>query len=293
MSDPRIEERVLDWARSASIEMSPREISEIGEAAKHLAPGTRVAVTWMPRDNDGERIAAARAVRAAGFEPVSHIAARRVPSRQALDDLVKGLRAEADVRSVFVIGGDLKRPAGPYGSAFELLDSGALEGTGVSTVGIASYPEGHPDISNDLLTEAYASKRAYLAKAGFNSFAVTQFSFDADAIAALVRHRATDNDPTPLRVGLAGPASATALIKFAIRCGVATSARALVSRGDAALQLFRQTTPEPIIRELAELPDLGDLPKFELHFFAFGGFASTAAWLSALASGRLASPPGR
>ena len=63
----------------------------------HFAPGTDVTITFLPGDNYRNNVDTAAALRRAGFNPVPHIAAREMASREALDDFLARLRGEADV----------------------------------------------------------------------------------------------------------------------------------------------------------------------------------------------------
>lgn len=283
MPETTISQRVVALAGSASIEMSPREIDDIAAASADLRAGATVTITWMPRDSYEQRVAAACALRRASLEPVPHIAARRIESTRELRPFLARLRDEADVRTVFVIGGDVKRPLGPFASALELIDSGLLQMHGITAVGVAGYPEPHPSIDAAALEAAYDRKRAALATAQLDAFAMTQFSFDAAAIIALLRRRRLSGDTTRMRIGLAGPASLPALMRFAARCGVATSARGFMKNTGSMMKLMGEPSPEPILQALAALPDYDRLQPFGVHVFSFGGFARTAAWLTQLA----------
>jgi methylenetetrahydrofolate reductase (NADPH) len=55
-----------------------------------------------------------------------------------------GTLSAAGVDRLFVIAGDLDKPAGVLNSSLELIESGVLHKHGIVEVGIAGYPEGHP-----------------------------------------------------------------------------------------------------------------------------------------------------
>ncbi len=77
-----------------------------------------------------------------------------------------------------------------------------------------------------------------------------------------------------MRIGLAGPTSLTALLRYAKRCGVNASMRGLAS--GAAASLIGHIGPETIIDELsAESAELGEIA---VHYFSFGGIADTARY---------------
>ena len=68
---------------------------------------------------------AAIRLRAAGLEPVPHIAVRNFASVDALDDFLARLNGEAEVRRVLVIAGD-RAEHGPFRSAADAIDSRAI-----------------------------------------------------------------------------------------------------------------------------------------------------------------------
>jgi methylenetetrahydrofolate reductase (NADPH) len=87
-------------------------------------------------------------------------------------------------------------------------------------------------------------------------------------------------------VGLAGPASLTALLRYAKRCGVSASLRGLMSGAATGLigQVASFAGPDPIIEALVAAGDLGIAP----HYFSFGGAVETARYACEAAEGRIA-----
>ena len=67
------------------------------------------------------------------------------------------------------------------------------------------------------------------------------------------------------------------------RSGVRTSAQALARRSGLMRQMFALTTPDDLVRALAEAAPGDVVP----HFFSFGGVPATARWASAVADGRI------
>src|SRR6478752_10559497 len=94
------------FTRRFSLEATRPTAAEIAALADILPPATPLYLTAVPTQDARELVTAAAAVRKAGLEPVAHIAARRIASADALHDLLAGLRAEADMRQLLVIGGD-------------------------------------------------------------------------------------------------------------------------------------------------------------------------------------------
>src|SRR3984957_20538809 len=71
-----------------------------------LPRGTRVYMSAVPHRLPEESIGAPIRLRAAGLEPVPHVAVRNFGSVDALDDWLARLNGEAEVRRVLVIAGD-------------------------------------------------------------------------------------------------------------------------------------------------------------------------------------------
>ena len=88
----------------------------------------------------------------------------------------------------------------------------------------------------------------------------------------------------PLRIGLVGPTSISALLRYAARCGVRASAQALAHRSGMLRQMFALTVPDDMVRALAEAAP----SHVSAHFFSFGGVGATARWAQAVADGRIA-----
>jgi methylenetetrahydrofolate reductase (NADPH) len=111
---------------------------------------------------------------------------------------------------------------------------------------------------------------------------VSQFSFSAERILGWLKRLRACGIAVPVKVGMAGPAGATALLRYARRCGVNASLRGLMS--GAAAGLIGHAGPDRIIEELAKAGDLGDAAP---HYFSFGGTVETASYACEAAAGRL------
>src|SRR5579863_7687778 len=97
--------RVAALMAGFSIEATRPSDADIG-ALSVLKRGTRVFLSAVPNRPLEESLTAAIRVRAAGFEPVPHVAVRNFTSVAALDDLLARLNGEAAVDSILVIAGD-------------------------------------------------------------------------------------------------------------------------------------------------------------------------------------------
>ena len=273
--------RISAFLAGASLELSSRNPEEIDACAGLLDPGTAVYISFPPGQTYHGTVALAARLARAGFRPVPHVSARRIASREALDDYLARVAGEAGVDSALVIGGDSDRAVGAFDSSFALLETGLFQRHGIVHIGVAGYPEGHPRIAPAALESALAAKTAYARERGLEPCVVTQFCFDADEI---LRWTARIKEQRlPVRVGLAGPASLPRLLRFAAMCGVGASLRALRASPGAITRLMVEAGPEVALRQLARR---SGPPVAGAHFFSFGGLVRTARWLRAVREGR-------
>lgn len=268
-----------DLLRDLSIEITARDHDKIDQLRGRIPAKTPISITFLPGEDFESRVLAACRVREAGFIPIPHISARRLCSADELDSFLAALTAKASVDRLFVVGGDIAEPAGPFADALSVIQSGALARHGIAQVGIAGYPEGHPQIAAATLDRAMFDKLEALDAAGHGSWIATQFGFDADPVLdwlAALRTRTA----VPVRIGVAGPASIKALLRFAARCGVGVSTKVMAKYGLSLTQLLGSAGPGPLIEELAERLRPGMHGDVRLHFYPFGGLEKTADWIA-------------
>ena len=283
-----LRESIMRLVGGASIEASVKNLAEVDTYPAFLPPASTVFLPWLPGLPYTHLVSVAARLRRAGFEPVPHIAARRLPDRASADDLVSRLCGEAGVTQVLVIGGDVDRPAGPFDSAAALLQAGLLQQRGMRRIGVAGYPEGHPRIPDDRLDGVLNQKMQWATQAGLDLYVVSQFCFDGVAIERWLQRLHGAGVTLPVHVGLAGPASMRTLINYGMRCGIGASLRALRSHGVSLTRLAAQSGPESVVWHLAEAQERGALPlPLKLHFFSFGGVEKTARWMRAVSAGRV------
>jgi methylenetetrahydrofolate reductase (NADPH) len=85
----------------------------------------------------------------------------------------------------------------------------------------------------------------------------------------------------PVYVGLAGPANPVALLRYAQRCGVGASLRALQSQGMGAVRLVTHADPSEQLAALARHSRSGSVSQVVgVHLYSFGGVARTARWMN-------------
>ncbi len=267
-------------AHDFSLEATRPTADEVARLADLVPTGTMIYLTAVPGQSAAELTEAATRIRRAGLEPVAHIAARRLAGLDQMHDLLRALRGEADMRRLLVIGGDVDS-AGPLPDALAVIRQGKLRGLGFEEIGIGGYPEPHPRIAPGRLEAALDEKIALAVAQGLRVHIVSQFSFAPDRIQAWLRQLRGCGIAWPVRIGLVGPTSVPALLRFARRCGVNASLRGLVS--GVATSLIGHVGPDRIIEALSAADDLGDIA---LHYFSFGGTVETARYACQAAAGR-------
>jgi methylenetetrahydrofolate reductase (NADPH) len=264
---------VSAFARDFSIEATRPSASEIAQLGEILPLGTSVYVTAIAKAAPDETVTAAAALRRAGLEPVIHIAARRLTSTDMLQDFLRRLTGEAGGARQLVIGGDVDA-AGPYADALALIQKGELRRYGIEEIGIGAYPEGHPRIPTARLEASLDEKIASATAQGLRVNIATQFAFSGEHIIAWLKQLRSSGIKNRVGIGLAGPTSVPALIRFAKRCGVSTSLRGLAS--GMATSLVGNVGPDRIIEMLSGSQH--ELGEAHLHYFSFGGVVQTARY---------------
>jgi methylenetetrahydrofolate reductase (NADPH) len=275
--------QLVALARSASIEMTWHDADQLAGCRSQLAAGTAVFVSHLPAQTWRQTIETCVAVRAHGFEPVPHIPVRRLADVAAFEQLVADLVAQAQVSRVLLIAGDAPQAAGTFSATLDALRSGVLAAHGIDRVFVAGHPEGHPQVAEEELRRAERHKVAFAVAHDLELTFLTQFFFDAEPFLAWARRLRSEGVQARLVAGLAGPARLTTLFKYAVRCGVGPSIRALGSRPRLFGKLAGERDPEPIVRAIALAATRGELGDVGIHFFSFGGLVRTCEWLRALA----------
>ena len=264
-----------------SLEMGAHRPQDASAIAALLPAGTPVYVNHLPRHDLLDTLPTLVAVRDAGLEPIPHIAARRIKGRAELQDFLARAAGEAGVRKALILGGDEPESVGPYPDGASLIREGLLAGAGLREIGLPGYPEGHPRIPSAVLERAFAEKRALAAAQGLGTYVVTQFSFSPARVIEYCAGMARSAPQVPIYVGLAGPTNPVALLRFAQRCGVSASLRALRTQGMDAVRLVTHTDPEQQLSALAHYCAVhADCNVVGIHLFTFGGVTASAAWMN-------------
>jgi methylenetetrahydrofolate reductase (NADPH) len=264
-----------------SLEMGAHRPQDARDIAALLPAGTPVYVNHLPRHKLLDTIPTLVAVRAAGLEPVPHIAARRITDRAELQTFLARATAEAGVRKALILGGDEPEAAGPYTDGAALLKEDLFTGCGLREIGLPGYPEGHPRIPAAVLERAFADKLLLAAKHGLGTYIVTQFSFAPARIIDYCARMARNAPGISIYVGMAGPTNPVALLRYAQRCGVSASLRALRAQGMDAVRLVTHTDPEKQLSALAHYCAVhSECNVVGVHLFTFGGVSASASWMN-------------
>jgi len=274
--------------RAASVEVSSHG-HQLQALQDNFDYGRDVTITFLPGDNYRQNVETACALRRAGYNPVPHIAAREMPSRQALDDFLARARGEADVTRILIIAGDVAAAKGPFRSSLDVCASGLIEARGIASVSIAGHPEGHPFLAPSNAFKGLEAWRDWGRQAGIHVDVVTQFCFESAPILGWINELETRGIGLPVIIGLAGPATPATLMKFALRCGIGNSIRSLRSQIGRFGRLLTDTGPDDVVRGLQSASDSAKASIAGFHLFPFGGLRKSGDWLRSY--GRDPPPP--
>jgi methylenetetrahydrofolate reductase (NADPH) len=279
---PDLTRAAAELVACGSLELGADRAEDARRVAQLLPAGTPVYVNHLPRRDLCAALDTLVAIRRAGLEPVPHMAARRIASRDEARHFIDKAVRRAGITKVLVIAGDMDKPVGPYPDSAALLAEDFLgESGGLTQVGLAGYPEGHPRIPTAVLDAALERKLELAQRHGLGAYLVTQFSFAPNRIVEHCADIARRVPGLPVYVGLAGPTSPAALVRFAQRCGVSASLRALQLEGLKAVRLFTHVDPTEQLMALASRIASGSVRNvMGVHVYSFGGAVRAAEWMN-------------
>lgn len=264
----------------ASIEMSPSQVFKIEDLGLLFPPLTRVYLTDLGIDPVSDIVAAAKRIRDMGYTPVPHIAARRQADRETLEERIRALAGEADVRDLLVIGGGLDRQAGEFSSTMDVLETGLIDKYGITDLGVAGHPEGSPDFTEEVAVQALRFKSDFQNRSDARLRIVTQFGFNGHAFVRWAEGLAVAGIDLPVHLGVAGPTKVSTLIRYAAMCGVGNSLAILKKRGLSLSALALSHSPEETVAPIeAHWRDSPNPVIDQLHVFPFGGVRKASEWL--------------
>ena len=247
--------------------------ASVDEATRHLPHGATVAVSCSPTRGIEATLALSERLAGQGFRPVPHLSARLVGDRGHLTGIVERL-ARAGLREIFVIGGDVPKPAGPFASALDLLQALAAAGHDLERIGVAAYPDGHPLLNEETLVDALRAKQPLA------DYMVTQLCFDPERIASWIARARRRGIHLPVLVGLPGAVQRRKLLRFSLRIGVGDSARLLAKHAGLAARLVQSADyrPDHLLAGLARWVGVPDYQVQVLHLYTFNEVERTEQW---------------
>jgi len=281
-----LNDAITQAGQNWSIEVTPPGAAKIESFAGVLAENTTVNVTFLPGTDPKDTVDVAVRLREDGMNPVPHIAARSLQSRDQLDELVRDMVKRAGVDEVLVIGGGVDNPVGEFSDSMQVLGTGILQKHGIRRIGVSGHPEGSPDISPSELADALSWKNEFARKEGLELYIETQFCFEAEPVIAWEKSIRAAGNSLPIRIGIPGPATIKTLLRFAQISGIGPSMRMITKQARNVSKLLTVQSPHMLIAGLAEaMASDKDSCIQHFHYYPFGGFARTSRWADAVATG--------
>lgn len=281
-------QQIVSFMQGFTIETTPGSAAKIPDYRALLRPGTLIAVTFLPGSDFADTVAVAKRLKAEGFRPAPHFAARSIPSKAAFEDYLVRLQGEVSIDEVVALGGAVPQALGPYESSMQLLETGLFDKHGIKKIGVAGHPEGSPDISDKLIAEALAWKNAFAARTGAELYIATQFCFEAAPIIAWDKAIQAEGNRLPIHIGVPGLATLKTLLGHAKACGIGNSMRLLTKQAKNVAKLLVVNAPDQLVRDLARYKATD--PKCgirKVHMYPLGGMKKSAAWSYAVADGAI------
>ena len=264
---------------TAKYELIP--LDAILAKAEALPEGAAVTVTASPSHGIEATFELAEKLAARGHDVTPHLSAHMIRDREHLQELLDRARA-ASITKAFVVGGDA-RDKGEFHDGVMLLKAIDELGHPFTEIGVPSYPEGHPDIADDVLLAALKEKQKIATSM------TTQMCFNPSALSAWLTRMRAAGVTLPVHLGVPGVAELTKLMAISARIGVADSARYLKKNKSMVGHLMRGGSfgPDAFLEALA--PTLVDrnAQVQALHVFTFNQVANTADWQRRMLNGEL------
>ncbi len=280
-----VAKRMADMIAGWSIEIMPRTAAKVPDFRAILPRGTRVYIAHIEGTPFEDMLATARRVHEEGFDVMPHFAARGIADAATLETMIRRYREEAGVTQALLLGGGNKVPVGAFDGSIGMIETGLFDRHGFTHLHVAGHPEGNVDIDRDGSTgnvdKALAYKQDFASRTDAKMAIVTQFAFDAAAVAAWAERIAARGITLPIHVGVAGPAKLQTLIQFALTCGVGPSVSVLQKRARDVTRLLMPYEPTDVIAGFADYKTQNPRSLIsQLHVFPLGGIKTAAEWMN-------------
>lgn len=278
--------QIQQFMTGFTAETTPRAAEKITDFNEHLRTDTPVYITFLPGTDFNETVNVAKRLRAEGFTPVPHFAARSIRDQATLEDYIKQVVGEADVDWVLCIAGAVDKPIGEFSDTTQLLQTGLFEKHGINKIAVAGHPEGSPDMSDRSIHEALMWKNRYSQETGTHMYLVTQFAFESAPLIAWDKKLQAIGNKLPIHIGIPGLATLKSLLMHAKACGVGASMRVLTRQARNVTKLLVVNTPDKLVRELTDYRFNDSDSGIEgVHMYPLGGLRRSAEWSYAVTDG--------
>ena len=266
-----VAKRIRQDLQKSYMEIIP--VPGIEDKLDSLPSDMYLAVTCSPTKGVDETLELSEKLIERGFKVTPHIASKCVSGEKHLEAIIKKLD-ELGIESIFVPGGDRPEPMGDFNNALDLLKALKKLGHNLNKIGMAAHPEGHPDVSDEILMEALEEKK------DLADFIVTQMCFDAEILNDWMNKIQKKGIELPVWVGLPGVIERGRLLKTSLRIGVGDSLRFLRKKSQVATELMKSSiyNPDDLVRDITEQIDINDSRLAGYHIYCFNQIETTEKW---------------
>ena len=266
-----VAKRIRQDLQKSYMEIIP--VPGIEDKLDSLPSDMYLAVTCSPTKGVDETLELSEKLIERGFKVTPHIASKCVSGEKHLETIIKKLD-ELGIESIFVPGGDRPEPMGDFNNALDLLKALKKLGHNLNKIGMAAHPEGHPDVSDEILMEALEEKK------DLADFIVTQMCFDAEILNDWMNQIHKKGIELPVWVGLPGVIERGRLLKTSLRIGVGDSLRFLRKKSQVATELMKSSiyNPDDLVRDITEQIDINDSKLAGYHIYCFNQIETTEKW---------------
>ena len=266
-----VAKRIRQDLQKSYMEIIP--VPGIEDKLDSLPSDMYLAVTCSPTKGVDETLELSEKLIERGFRVTPHIASKCVSGEKHLETIIKKLD-ELGIESIFVPGGDRPEPMGDFNNALDLLKALKKLGHNLNKIGMAAHPEGHPDVSDEILMEALEEKK------DLADFIVTQMCFDAEILNDWMNQIQKKGIELPVWVGLPGVIERGRLLITSLRIGVGDSLRFLRKKSQVATELMKSSiyNPDDLVRDITEQIDINDSRLAGYHIYCFNQIETTEKW---------------
>ena len=251
-------------------------LKNVHEQGEYLPESSTISITCSPAKDIEATLELCESFLSKGHTTIPHFAARMVESEEHVAQIVKRIES-LGIETVFIIGGDAEQ-RGPFNDAPGLLRSFLDKNPKIKTVGIGSYPDGHPSIPESALAESLIKKQEMIYESNLNGYMATQMCFEAKTISSWLKNCREAGVTLPCHLGLPGVVDMKKLINISLRLGVGVSSRYLKKNRKSVFKLLspRGYNPNKLIVPVSDYAEELDIAG--IHCFTFNAVESTEAW---------------